>query len=362
MRPLLKSALRRVWRGPDTLQIGVDPERAVVLAGMDSGVARFMETLDGTRERATAIASAPALGLDEGRASEVLDLLDAKGLLDDAAADSSTLFHLPATERERLRPDLASLSLLSQRPGAALAVLARRRDATVRLFGAGRIGASVAALLSAAGVGRVEAHDRQPARPTDLSPCGLTPSELGGRRQDGVRAAVDRARAGPVPPPAGRAGGGANPDLVILAPVGALNPLTVTNLMRAGTPHLFLGIREITGVVGPLVVPGRSSCLRCHDHYRTDRDPAWPRIAAQLAARVDQVTATDTVLAVSVAALGALQALSFLDGGDPLALDGTLEIELPEGLPRRRSWQPHYACGCTWNQEQLPDRSHAGPP
>ena len=35
MRPLLKPALRRLWRDPATLQLGIDPRHAVVLGGVD---------------------------------------------------------------------------------------------------------------------------------------------------------------------------------------------------------------------------------------------------------------------------------------------------------------------------------------
>ena len=36
------------------------------------------------------------------------------------------------------------------------------------------------------------------------------------------------------------------------------------------------------GVVGPLVIPGLTSCLRCADLHRRDRDPAWHALAVQL--------------------------------------------------------------------------------
>ena len=38
-------------------------------------------------------------------------------------------------------------------------------------------------------------------------------------------------------------------------------------------------------VVGPLVLPGRSSCLSCAHRHRTDADPGWPAVARQLARR-----------------------------------------------------------------------------
>jgi hypothetical protein len=60
------------------------------------------------------------------------------------------------------------------------------------------------------------------------------------------------------------------------------------------------------------------------------------------------IRACDTVLATAVAVHAALQALTFLDGEIPVSVDGTVEITLPEGRLRRRSWARHPACGCGW--------------
>jgi bacteriocin biosynthesis cyclodehydratase domain-containing protein len=140
---------------------------------------------------------------------------------------------------------------------------------------------------------------------------------------------------------------------VLLAPDGPVSPGDREALLRSGVPHLLAAVRETTGVVGPLVLPGRSACLNCLDLARADRDPAWPRVAAQVA--TDQPRSgpaserpCDTVLATGVAVHAVLQVLAFLDGEHPLSVDGTLEITLPEGRVRRRSWTRHPGCGCGW--------------
>jgi bacteriocin biosynthesis cyclodehydratase domain-containing protein len=350
MRPLLKPALRRIWRDNTTLQIGLDPDRALVLGGVDPATARFVDTLDGTRERTEAITAAAGLGVDETQATRLLDMFGSEGMLDDASADTRVLFQLGGEERERLRPDLASLSLVGRSPDGGMTALTRRQRASVHVYGAGRVGAPVANLLAAAGVGHLLVTDPEPARLADVAPGGLCPEDVGVRRHDGVKAVLTRNFGGTrvtLPPTR------VLPDLAVLAPTLRVNPARANRLMRAGVPHLYVGVRETTGVIGPLVLPGKSSCLRCHDLYRSDKDPAWPRIAAQLSA-VDktEVRACDTVLAVTVAALAVLQLLTFLDGGRPGAVDGTFEVKLPEGQVRRRSWRPHYACGCSWANEE----------
>jgi hypothetical protein len=94
-------------------------------------------------------------------------------------------------------------------------------------------------------------------------------------------------------------------------------------------------------------VPGRSACLTCLDLTRTDLDPQWPSLAAQLASPSRSRAACDGPLAVMVAAQAVQQVLCLVDGtADPAAVGGTLEIVLPDWRWRRRSWPVHGDCAC----------------
>lgn len=348
-RPILKPALRRAWRDGTTLQLGIDPDRAVQLIGLDERVADWLDRLDGTRDLAGALTAAAATGVDEEAATHLLDLLAAAGALEDAASDRAALARLPATERQRLAPDLAALAVRRDVNDGGAAALARRTTATVTVHGAGRIGATVATLLAGAGVGHVAVRDAGHARPGDLTPAGFGYDQLGRRRDTATVRAYRR-----VSPlvratmPAGRR----HPDIAVLTPVGQLDPAVPERLAQVGVPHLFAGVRELAGVIGPLVLPGQTSCLNCHDLHRTDRDPAWPRVAAQVAAaeRGRQATSAprpcDIVVATLVAAFTVSNVLTFLDGEQPPAVDGTLEIDARACGVRRRSWEPHPSCPC----------------
>jgi bacteriocin biosynthesis cyclodehydratase domain-containing protein len=144
------------------------------------------------------------------------------------------------------------------------------------------------------------------------------------------------------------------PDLVVLADTHR-RELPAT-LVRRVVPHLAVSASEAIGVVGPLVLPGRSACLRCLDLARAERDPAWPLILAQLAGQAAaDPRGCDTVLATTVAAQAATQALAFVDQGAEAAAavtNGTLELVLPGWQWRRRSWHPHPQCGCR-HRDQL---------
>ena len=342
MRPALKAGLLPLWRDRDTLQFGTDPRRAVAMGGLGPAAA-VISLLDGSRDGDQLIAAAQASGVPAEAAGRVLALLAEAGVLDDYP--SGLHASLPDRVRARLGPELATAALAYADTDGGARVLARRQGAFVRVHGAGRTGACVATFLAASGVGQVTCTDPELAEPADLTPAGLTVADLGQPRQDGAARAVERACAGT------RTGDdGAVPDLVILT--GPVLPDLTSGLVRDRVPHLAVWAGEAIGVIGPLVRPGRSACLRCVDLRKAEADPQWPKIVAQatFAPRV-RPQACDTVLAATTAALACAQALALIDrdgrpGPAPATVGGTLEVVLPDWQWRRRTWPPHPACGC----------------
>jgi hypothetical protein len=233
-------------------------------------------------------------------------------------------------------------------------VLARRRAAAVVVQVADRVGVTLAALLASAGVGHVHVVDRGPVRPADVAPGGLPAADAHRSRAraaaDAVRRAAPEAATGPVDP-------GRLPDLVVLASARPVDEDLRAVLQHAQLPHLVVGVRETTAIVGPLVLPTATTCLRCTDLHRAEFDPAWPLLAAQLTDdRSRRVEPCDVVLATIAAAVGALQCLAHLDGSVPASVGGSLELALPDWRLRRRSWPPHRRCGCGgWPGRAGPD-------
>ena len=139
---------------------------------------------------------------------------------------------------------------------------------------------------------------------------------------------------------------GAVPDLVILT--GLTLPDLTEQLLRERVPHLALRTGEAIGVVGPLVQPAASACLRCVELRKAEGDPQWPKILAQATFARVQPQACDTVLAAMTATLASAQALAYIDraGPVPVTANGTLEVVLPDWQWRRRTWLAHPACSC----------------
>ena len=193
VRPALKAGLLPVWRDRDTLQIGVDPRRAVALTGLGPAAA-VISLLDGSRDREALIAAAQTYGIGPEATGQVLATLAAAGVLDDFPARLHA--SMPDELRARLAPELATAALAYGDSDGGARTLARRRAAFVRVHGAGRTGACVATFLAASGVGRVACTDPEPAEPADLAPAGLIRDDLGEPRQAGAARAVAARGAG----------------------------------------------------------------------------------------------------------------------------------------------------------------------
>ena len=143
-------------------------------------------------------------------------------------------------------------------------------------------------------------------------------------------------------------------DLVVLSDSLVADPRMLRELHAAGIPHLPVRVRDGAGLVGPLVVPGVTSCLRCADLHRSDRDGGWPAVAAQLR---DTVGSADraTVLATAALALNQVdRVVAAVHHGvelsrapqPPSTLDTTLEFDVNTGSTVARRWTRHSRCSC----------------
>jgi hypothetical protein len=306
VRPALRPGLLPLWRDRDTVQIGIDPRRAVAISGL-SQAADVIRLLDGSRERDQLVAEAGARGVQPAVTERIMTLLAAAGVLVDFPGD--VVRNLPPELRQQLLPVLATASLTAQDGDGGARSLARRSSTAVLICGSGPIAGIVADLLTRSGLA------------TRSSPVLPLQQLTGPQRAD-------------------------QPDLLVL--VGYQSPTETADLLRLRLPHLAVHADEAIGVVGPFVQPGVTTCLRCIDLAKAERDPAWPLILAQLAGRSVDPPACDAVLAATVAAQAAGQVLAFADQA-PLAeatVNGTLELVCPTWQWRRRSWLPHPACTC----------------
>lgn len=138
---------------------------------------------------------------------------------------------------------------------------------------------------------------------------------------------------------------GSTQDLVILAD-GRIQPdrALLARLIEARAVHLVVRTEPSRAVVGPLVVPGTTPCVRCDDVSHCQLDAHWPLVLAQLCGTT---VAADPCLVAWAAATAAVQAHAWASGAEPETLGRCLELGLGDFRLRSRSWPLQPECTCT---------------
>ena len=352
-RPTLLPHLRPLWRDRTTLQLGIDPDRALVVEFARPVATRILGLLDGTRTDRVVYDDARRLGIPTDHVAAVLDALRAAGAL--IGAGMLLPAGVPHARRRRLAAEATALATrLAAGAATPAQVLSRRGDARVLVAGQPRLVTPIGVALAAAGVGHVATLvPGGVCTADDVAVGGLTSSDVGRSTAEAVartvRAAAPGADTSPLRPE----------EAMFIVRVG-FDPtpaaLAARAYARRRLPHLAVTVRDGRVVVGPFVPPAGSPCLGCLDLHRTDRDPAWRRLAAQLATDPppSQACATTTVLFGVGYAVS--EVLAYLDGGSPRTRGSCVEIDA-DGAGRRRSWSSHPRCDCRRIRRSGSDRS-----
>jgi bacteriocin biosynthesis cyclodehydratase domain-containing protein len=327
-RPRLLPGLRAYQRSTTEVQIGLDPKHGVIASEIPSEAIEVLLKLDGTHRSET------LLKLKNEQVSAYLKSLLLEltrlGLVEEAGPPS------------RHRRPAAEAGLWALRPGQDhKEVIYRRQHSAIVVQGNGRLTIALGCLLATAGIGHVQVETSGQVTEEDLG-CGYSETDLGTPRRSAATAAIRRANPATK---SGRITSRTKPDLVVLADTVVPAPEIVRSLAQEGITHLPVRVRDGLGIVGPLVIPGRTSCLRCADLHRTDRDASWPLVAGQLAGRNHNA---DIAAVTATAAMAAGQVFRVLhpDELPPSTWNATIEIDTFEGTVEQRPWTPHPACHC----------------
>lgn len=324
----LNPGLPLMWRAAGRLQIGLDPARGIVLDGLSEGDEHIVSVLvDGTTESDLRL-RARRVGLGARHLDELLEALAPvllrRPLLGFAGRELPALAAHYAQDAPRL-----------------LAARARR---TVVVHGLGAVGLGIALDLARAGVGVLRLDDPGTVRPEDCHAGGYRARHLGLPRSSAARELID----GLAPGPRLEIGGhGPDPDLAVLVGSPMVPATAGHGWLSADVAHLAVSTAGAGATVGPLVEPGVTGCLRCADLHRTDRDPEWPVVAAQVRHPPRRIVPAGAVLCGLATSLAAHQAVTWLDGVHLPRSHGTaLEVGIADAVPVPRRWPAHPACGC----------------
>ena len=325
-----------LWRSPTCLQLGLDPQRAMVLDDLPQPLAELLKRMDGLCSTTELLTEAQAAGSSRAEALTMLTDLHRCGLVQQASATEGGQ---PGWHRVALAAEAASWSVHSSRPMQD--VLRRRRTAAVRVIGSGRVAVAVAITLAAGGVGHIAVHATGTVVAADVG-TGYLPDDLGRSRAAAAADAVRRCA------PEVIADTHRQPELIVLTDLVVPEPTVVTELLGSRIPHLIGYAHEGTAVIGPLVWPGRSSCLRCAELHHAEVDTAWPKLAAQLVGQIPTAGLACTQLAAALIAEQVFAALAGPGAGlpTPPAWNAALQLDPVQGTLLRLPRPPHPRCGC----------------
>jgi hypothetical protein len=319
------------------VQIGTEAPRCVVVMDAPINSVPILDGLDG----ATTVAQV----LHEHDADPLVwssllgQLVQAELLIPVEQLERS---HIPAVPGAHLSDERSGLALRHGH-AAAVRILQTRDDALVVVRGNSSTAAAIATGLAAAGIGHLHHEPQSAPRQPAAAPGGPTGQRRGPGARQGSRLSASLREAYPtvrVHRPAAHQ----HPTIVVMAGEAVPDLSLAASFVRSHVPHLVVAAGLARAVVGPLVLPGRSSCLSCAHRHRTDADPGWPIVARQLA---EDPPRTSALLAAAAACLAVGEVLEHIDGiGKPRTVDGTLEWWSGDLAPRRRSWTPHPECGC----------------
>ncbi|UJW35423.1 ThiF family adenylyltransferase [Saccharothrix sp. AJ9571] len=327
LRPRVLPGLSVLERGRGEVQIGLDPRHGVVATKLSPSLITALRSLDGSRTTTELFELAGAADAEQFRT--LLTKLTRLGLIEDAGPagplSSSAETGLWALHTRRASNELAR----------------ERAHFAVSIRGGGRLAVAMATLLAQAGIGHIEVRAQGHVTDRDLG-SGYVDADLGQPRRQAAADAIRRAN------PLVRTTRLTDrhlPDLVLITDSVVPAPEMVSDLHVEGLAHLVVRVREGLGLIGPLVYPGRSSCLRCADLFRSSADSSWPQVAGQLAGREQEADAANVYATAGLATRQALRALH-PHREPPPTWNGTLELDTYSGKLRRRHWSPHPACGC----------------
>lgn len=169
---------------------------------------------------------------------------------------------------------------------------------------------------------------------------------------ESVRTALARvgvpsgSRAGARSVPAGRSGAPAGRQVDVV--IGRPGYASIRRWMLTGVAHLVISPRADSIRVGPLVIPGVTSCLQCLHLVRCDRHVDWPGLFEQL--RRSPVPEPDPCLVQHAAALVARCLVDYAQTGEAPLTNAFLQVGVADLSVRVRVAPRHPLCGCWWPQ------------
>ncbi len=303
-RPLFQPTGLVLWCGDQRVRVG-DADKVVLLDDVSSAAMKWLHDLDGTRTWATVLAQ----GI-EPDALRLFRYAWQLGCIDDAAIRPGSWWRTPGVARDGEAQRRALLHHLGS-AASAHDHLEHRRAQRIAVVGAGTLASQAIAVArrSQLQVGWLRAADEQ--LPDDTAFCVIAD--------------------------------GGHPDLT-----GSPDHLAFQ------VPHLVVRAFGMRAMVGPVVIPGQTSCLTCTHLHSLDTQPGWAQVAVQLAAmtQAQNTHCLDPLLARMASSHAILLARTVIDAPDTAATilgNRAFLWSASHAQPQEVGRPGHPLCGCRWS-------------
>jgi len=339
--PKFAPGVRLYERGPDEIQIGINPSSALVI---DKRVGESIgKLLNGAHSVSEICSRLVTEGHDLKSSNNFLSNLIELGLVEPGPIAATYDQRNPVSEIQRLN--------LLRETGGDLDSINQRIGCEVSIRGAGRLGMTVCLLLASAGFPNITVHDSALVSESDLTPWGASRIDIGIRRDNVAKNLIERMIRG-ASAHKNSLRFRSNRKLEILLPDQRadfpwISATSADLLVATDTPHLFATTSSSLSLISSIISPGETPCLRCLHLHQCDQDPKWPIIDLQVSQ--NPVLDSASISLVLRTAIEVVQIVSVWV--DKTETNGPALIRLENVLDSRETYPTffHPACGCRWD-------------
>lgn len=335
LKPKLRNPAATALRDRNCIQVDLDPNHSLLLTGEITQIRQFLNQLDGEHTASELMAAFPF-------AQRALTMLEQRGLLETELLDSQITATLTNEQLSQLIISQRSHQAAVGRLDFGLTRLRRLTDSYLWLTGAGPATALLALLFAQQHIGRIKLDKLDDFRAKDL-PFWLPAA---GPIDELLIQALQRTSANlKLTQPTGMP----NPDLVVIADSPWLDPESAISYLNRGLPHLLIDARITEVTVGPLVIPGESSCLTCAERNLTGVDRSWPVMRKLIGQH--QKEQPDWLLLQLACTFAVLQITGAIASGDltkSALVNQRWRFRLPGPTIEVQSQPTNMFCSCQW--------------
>lgn len=291
---------------------------------------------------------------------KLVEYLDEHNLID----DENTIVHLPGRYKEqdqsgdagyiqfhnRARGELAVTTWRDGVRDGGVALLEARQRYGVEIFGENRIATALFGILLASGItqtyfSRTSRRERPRVEDCDLESSYLRAGDIGEGFHNRL---TDLSRELSLFPFSTDGLADEAPTKFLKVFIGKVDSEHIAQALSDGDAHLLISVPDGPSLdIGPLVIPGKSACIRCVKLARADQFPSSSTI--DLYRQAQQPQEIPVSASHHIAGYLAAEIISFFETGTSslIAHRAHFNYLTPSVFDRTR-YSRHPLCGCSW--------------